>query len=262
MIAAFGLALVAASAKANNIVLTFGDAGDASTNCRQYQTQDGLINYSRPVCHTSNLAYIAEPAGSDPGVVILAQGGATFDLIRFDLIWSRHEIFSIDASILPPGVDPTTPEGYDWIWGAGDPAAYRWEFTPQENLQMFGYLGGSLVQSGSWQLPDTNSGDPATSLPNSTAPFGGMFTGLDQLRIANMADFADAAGYGVTYRDGRWYTCLENTCGFIVIDNILLDVHPADSGDTDDAPNAVPLPSSAPLLLAGLAVAAILKRRA
>ncbi len=251
-------AAMTASADAAPALLTF-ETDQAVGDCYGYQTSDGAISYQRPVCHpTFNGAWIAQAAGSDPGLVIEATGGATFDLISFDLVSSFPELLSVRETLLPPDFDPNDRDDYAAIWGGN-----LWELYPEENLQMTGHTGGSITAAGSWYLPDTSYSRGSTALPNADAPFGSMFAGLDRLAITNLStEFIPAFGFGLAYRDGYWFTCQDgDSCGYIAIDNILLDVHMPNGTDPDD-PNIVPLPASIFLLLGGFGVMAGLARRA
>ena len=215
------------------------------TDCSVTEAGNGMVRYSRPVCHTSPLLYLADRAGASPGGVIAAENGYEFDLLDFDLVYSFPEIFSVAALDLPASIDPLTPGGYDQLWQMD-----LWvpNFDYPQNLRLTGYRDGAVVAEQYLHISDSGPFAPrgindSRTLSELYLSLDG-FTGLDRLEMANMTGFEDAVDLGLEFRHGRFWTCM-GSCGYLVLDDVALDVRQL------DAPAPIPVPAGLLLLLTG-----------
>ena len=243
------LAFAAPGAEARTVTLTFDEFASATSTCQpdSYSTAD--VTVTRPMCHNSPIVYLA-----DGPATITALPGVTFDLTALRIEWSFPEVLGVALAALPAGVDPFTPDGYDAIWQAG-----LWSLQPFPNFQISGYLGGQLVTEATYYLPDSgsvaNSGAPYY-LPDANAPFSTLFSGLDQLVFTNAPGLDTAQDFGIARIGDMFYTC-PDTCGFVVFDDVVLDVASA-----PPPPAPVPLPAAGGLLLAALGGLALWRKSA
>ena len=225
------LALVAAPAQAETVTLTFSDFGNLFSGA-----QDGFT-YDRP----TDQDYPAVIVERGPATIQAAPGDS-FDLTGLFVEYSFPEVLGIRDTDLPAGVDPATPDGYDRVWRDN-----LWQLVDYPNLQITGLRAGAVVASARYFLPDSGfiGGYPISDVVDLV----GVFTGLDTLIFDNAPGLTAAQDFGYV-RDGDWhYTCLDS-CGFVVIDNVVLDVTRAVT--PPPGPSPVPLPVPGLLLLAAL----------
>lgn len=238
----FGAAVLATPAYAETVTLDYAAFGG---NCTVYEAETADLVYTRPSCSTSPLVVIENAEGAQPGAVIEAKGDVTFNLVSLDVVWSFPELLSVATSDLPADFDPDDPADYDAIWQNN-----LWTLTEYDNFRISGYRNGTLVAEEYYTLVDsnayTNPGDGSRLLPNVEAPFAGIFTDLDRIEFGNATGFEDAIDFGLAELNGRYYTCL-GTCGFIVIDDVSLEL--TRTTGTDLVMSPVPLPASLLLLL-------------
>ncbi|MEM8979090.1 MAG: hypothetical protein AAGD04_06375 [Pseudomonadota bacterium] len=185
-------------------------------------------------------------------ITITAPTGTSFDLLSFDLVWSEPEVLWVsDADVAALGVDPETPQGYNAIW-----AANLWTLKTVENMSLLGKTRDGSVISQRYTLPltgNTPAGQAAqnTPLPGPLAPFGTLFSDLTALEISPLPLLPSAYDFGVARFQGGYATCLyQMGCGYLVLDNIALQLNQAAAPVQPPAP--VPLPASGVLALLGL----------
>lgn len=240
-------ALCALPVSAETVTLDYSAFGG---NCTVNEAETDQLTYTTPGCSLLPLVVIEGAEGATPGAVIEAKDGVRFDLLGLDVVWSFPELLSVAASDLPADFDPDDPADYDAIF-----AQNLWQTLEYENFRISGYRDGTLVAEEYYTLVDSNAylnpGDGSRSLPNTEAPFSGVFTNLDRIEFGNATGFEDAIDFGLAAIGDRYYTCL-GTCGYVVIDDVSLSVN--STIIPDPTPSPVPTPAGLPLLLGALAL--------
>jgi hypothetical protein len=152
----------------------------------------------------------------------VADAGTTFTPLSFDASgW-----LGVDFAPYVPGVD----DPYDVPASAWSP------YVDPTFMSVTGYSGGSVVAQTEVD-------------PNGTITLGSEFAGIEQLTISLLSPVS-MSPEGVLVGD-TWYRCSSGyQCYFATVDNLTFSV-----------PSAVPLPASAPLLLAAVAGVGLLRRR-
>lgn len=187
--------------------------------------EQGVTVFPYPLSYTANGKVHADDAGTGIWDSYSIRSSQPFSVLSIDISGLGQNFY-----LENPCYSSTEPFCEDPFWIK----------TPYDNVLFQGYAGTDLVATQRY-----STGLDAGTL---TLLLGPDFKGLNTLVISAVTpDFAS-----IPFPGGE---CVDYPCGHFDFDNLRLDF-----GQNPVAP--VPLPASAPLLLAGLATLAAIRRRA